>query len=290
YASPEAAVRALARAVNYAEWASRDHGTYHDSEQYRTGDAKTLIRNVLELAPRGAVLSTEQVHFLLSCYGIDLWTWIIVHSREEAIAAGESLGWDVVLKAGSERLRARPDLAHVWRGIHDAQDMTEAWDSMTTWSGVGDDTTFFVQRSAPEGVPVSFKAVEDPLFGPLVSFGLAGAPSELLDDRTYGIPPLTDVDAEQMVRGVRAAPMLFGYRGSPAVDVDGLRDLILRIAALKDDLPEVAELDLEPVSATTDGFYALSARAKVVPSNDRRGEWYVRRLSRPVSSGDTLNR
>ncbi|RLV52375.1 GNAT family N-acetyltransferase, partial [Aeromicrobium phragmitis] len=66
YASPEAAVRALARAVNYAEWASRDHGTYQDSEQYRTGDAKTLIRSVLELAPRGAVLSTEQVHFLLS--------------------------------------------------------------------------------------------------------------------------------------------------------------------------------------------------------------------------------
>ncbi|MBM9462659.1 GNAT family N-acetyltransferase [Aeromicrobium sp. YIM 150415] len=290
YASPEAAVRALARAVNYAEWASRDHGEYHDSGQYRTGDARALIRSVLEMAPRGAVLSTEQVHFLLSCYGVDLWTWIIVHTREEAVAAGESLGWDVVLKAGSEHLRARPDLAHVWRGIHDADDMAEAWDSLTTWAGVDDESTFFVQRSAPEGVPVSFKAVEDPLFGPLVSFGLAGAPSELLDDRTYGIPPLTDVDAEQMVRGVRAAPMLFGYRGSPAVDVDGLRDVILRIAALKDDLPEVAELDLEPVSATPNGFVALSARVKVVPSNDRRGEWYVRRLSKPVTSNDTLTR
>ena len=84
--------------------------------------------------------------------------------------------------------------------------------------------------------------------------------------------------------------MLFGNRGSPAVDVDGLRDVILRIAALKDDLPEVAELDLEPVSATPNGFVALSARVKVVPSNDRRGEWYVRRLSKPVTSNDTLTR
>lgn len=289
YASPEAAVGALARAVNYAEWASRDHGSYHDSEQYRTGDARALIRSVLELAPRGAVLSTEQVHFLLSCYDIDLWTWINVHNREEAIAAGERLGWDVVLKAGSEHLRARPDLAHVWRGIGDAEDMAEAWDGLATWAGIGEEATFFVQKSAPDGVSVSFSAVEDPLFGPLVSFGLAGAPSELLDDRTYGIPPLTDVDAEQMVRGVRAAPMLFGYRGAPVVDVQGLRDVILRLAALKDDLPEVAELDLEPVSATPEGLVALSARVKVVPSADRRGEWYVRRLSRPVLSGDTLN-
>jgi len=289
YASPEAAVRSLARAVKYAEWASRDHGSYHDSERYRTRDARELIREVLAAAPRGAVLSAEQAHFLLSCYDIELWTWITVSTREEAIAAGERLGWDLVLKAGSERLRARPELAHVWRGIHDAEDMAAAWDGLTTWTGVGDDATFVVQKSAPDGVSVSFNAVEDALFGPLVSFGLAGAPSELLDDRTYGIPPLTDVDAEQMVRGVRAAPMLFGYRGAPVADAHGLRDVILRLGALKDDLPEVAELDLDPVSATPDGVVALSARVKVTPSADRRGEAYARRLSRPELSGDTLN-
>src|SRR5690606_29913950 len=239
YAAPEAAVKALARAVNYAEWASRDHGEYHVAAEHRSGDAKALIRDVLTIAPRGAVLSTEQVHYLLSCYGIDLWTWINVHNKEEAIAAGEKLGWDVVLKAGSEHLRARPDLAHVWRGIHDAEDMATAWDAMHTWTGIRADTTFFVQRSAPGGVQVAFRATEDRLFGPLVSFGIAGAPSELLGDRTYGIPPLTDVDARAMISGIRAAPLLYGYRGSDPVDVAGLEDIVLRLAALKDDLPEV---------------------------------------------------
>jgi acyl-CoA synthetase (NDP forming) len=150
------------------------------------------------------------------------------------------------------------------------------------------DTKFFVQRAAADGIQVSFSVTEDPLFGPLVSFGLAGAPSELLGDRSYGIPPLTDLDAEAMIRDLRSAPLLYGYRGSDAVDVDVLQDVIVRLAAMKDDLPEIAELDLEPVLVHGKGYTALSARAKVVPSADRRGEWYVRRLSQPASLGDTL--
>ncbi|WP_156464631.1 bifunctional acetate--CoA ligase family protein/GNAT family N-acetyltransferase [Aeromicrobium sp. Root495] len=288
YSAPESAVRALARVVTYAEWASRDHGEYPAALDHRTGDARAIVQEVLEQAPRGAVLSTEQVHQLLACYGIDLWTWINVHTVEEAIEAADSLGWDVVLKAGSEHLRARPDLAHVWRDIHDADDMKEAWEGLTGWTGMRAETRFFVQRSAPDGIPVSFTVIEDPLFGPLVSFGLAGAPSELLGDRAYGIPPLTDSDAEAMIAGLRSAPLLYGYRGSDPVDIPGLQDVILRLAAMKDDLPEIAELDLEPVLVTAQGFSALSARAKVVPSSDRRGEWYVRRLSRPSVLGDTL--
>jgi acyl-CoA synthetase (NDP forming)/RimJ/RimL family protein N-acetyltransferase len=288
YAAPESAVRALARVVNYAEWAARDGGEFHIALDHRTGDARALVRQVLSAAPRGAILSTDQVHALLACYGIDLWTWINVHSKEEAIAAGEKLGWDAILKAGSEHLRTRPDLAHIWRGIHNADDMSEAWDDLTTWTGMRKDTKFFVQKAAPDGIQVSFSVTEDPLFGPLVSFGLAGAPSELLDDRSYGIPPLTDIDAGNMIRNLRSAPILYGYRGSDPVDVDAIQDLIVRLAAMKDDLPEIAELDLEPVSVHASGFTALSARAKVVPSADRRGEWYVRRLSRVSASGDTL--
>ena len=289
YSAPESAVRALTRVVNYAAWAAKDHGEFRNALDHRTGDARAIIRGVLAKAPRGALLSTEQVHDLLACYGIDLWTWVNVHSREEAIAAGAELGWDVVLKAGSEHFRSRPDLAHVWRGIHHAESMGEAWDDLTSWTGMRRDTTFFVQRLSPEGIPVSFSATEDPLFGPLVSFGLAGAPSELLGDRSYGIPPLTDIDAQSMIRDLKSAPLLYGYRGSDPVDVAGIQDIILRLAALKDDLPEVAELDLEPVLVGTGGYTALSARAKVIPSEDRRSEWYVRRLSQPAVSGDTLS-
>lgn len=286
YPAPESAVRALARVVTYAEWAARDHGEFRAHDDFRTGDARALVRDVLAHAPRGAILSTEQVHALLACYGIDLWTWINVHDPEEAVAAAEQLGWDVVLKAGSEHLRARPDLAHIWRGIQDRADMFEAWDQLTSWPGMRADTRFFVQRSAPDGIPLSFTVTEDALFGPLVSFGLAGASSELLGDRAYGIPPLTDADAESMIRDLRSAPLLYGYRGSDPVDTPAIQDTILRLAALKDDLPEIAELDLEPVLVHETGLTALSARAKVVPATDRREERYVRRLSSPVR--DTL--
>ena len=288
YSAPESAVRALARVVTYAEWAARDHGEFHHGDDHRTGDARDIVREALAAAPRGAVLSTQQVHDLLDCYGIGLLTWNNVHDVEEAVVAGEQLGWDVVLKAGSEHLRSRPDLAHVWRDIHSADDMRRAWNGLTSWAGMRKDTKFFVQPAAADGVPVSFKVMEDPLFGPLVSFGLAGPASDLLGDRSYGIPPLTDSDAADMVRSLKSAPLLYGYRGSEAVDVAAVQDVIARLAAMKDDLPEIVELDLEPVSVHPKGLTALSARAVVMETTERRPEWYVRRLSRASNTGDTL--
>lgn len=288
YAAPESAVRALARVVRYAEWAARDHGEFHVADDHRQGDARQIVRDALAVAPRGAVLSTDQVQDLLDCYGIDMLTWINVRNADEAVAAGEQLGWDVVLKAGSEHLRSRPDLAHVWREIHNADDMRRAWEMLTGWTGMRKGTKFFVQKSGPDGVQTSFSVMEDELFGPLVSFGLAGPPSDLLGDRSYGIPPLTMIDAADMVTQLRSAPLLYGYKGSDPVDVDAVQDVIVRLAAMKDDLPEIAELDLEPVTVHADGIIALSARAKVVPTSDRRPEWYVRRLSEAADASDTI--
>lgn len=143
FSAPESAVRSLARVVNYANWAAREQGEVSAGLDHRTGDARVLIRDVLSNAPRGAILSTDQVHQLLACYGIDLWTWINVHDKVEAIDAGEKLGWGVVLKAGSEHLRVRPDLAHVVRDIDDADEMSEAWDELTSWTGMRQNTQFF---------------------------------------------------------------------------------------------------------------------------------------------------
>ena len=198
YAAPESAVRALARVVNYAEWASRDHGTFQIGLDHRTGDARALVRDVLAAAPRGAILSTEQVHDLLACYGIDLWQL----DQRALPRGGDRGGGEARLgrrAQGRQRAPAgpsRPD-PHLARR-HRAP---------STWARPG--------TSSPAGpacapTPASScrsrrrtasrcrsQVTEDPLFGPLVSFGLAGAPSELLGDRSYGIPPLTDSDAER---------------------------------------------------------------------------------------------
>jgi len=104
-----------------------------------------------------------------------------------------------------------------------------------------------VQHMAPEGVSCVLRTIEDGLFGPLVSFGLAGDASDLLGDVAYRIPPLTDVDVADLIRSVRAAPRLTGYRSAPPLDVAGLEDVIARLSCLADDLPQVAELELNPV-------------------------------------------
>ena len=172
---------------------------------------------------------------------------------EEAVAAGERLGWDVVLKATAERLRQRPDQAHVWRNIDNEEEMRDAWESLMGIISDPADAEFVVQRTAPPGVPVAIGGLEDPLFGPAVSFGISGALTDLVGDRVYRIPPISALDAAETVRAIKAAPLLFGYRGSEQVDVAAVEDLIRRVSQLKIDLPQVSQIDLMLVHATADG-------------------------------------
>jgi acyl-CoA synthetase (NDP forming) len=118
--------------------------------------------------------------------------------------------------------------------------------------------------------------VQEPVFGPLVVFGLGGVATEVLGDHTARLTPLTDVDADDLVHGVHAAPLLFGRRGSPPVDATALRDMLLRVSRLADDLHEVSELDLNPVIATSEGTHAVDARIRVSPVQPR--DPFLRRL------------
>jgi acyl-CoA synthetase (NDP forming)/ribosomal protein S18 acetylase RimI-like enzyme len=131
------------------------------------------------------------------------------------------------------------------------------------------------------------ESFEDPLFGPVLSFGVHGAPSELLDDRAYGIPPLTDADAQAMVREIRAAPLLFGYGGAPVVDVEAIEDVLQRLAHLKNDLPEVARLELRPALADPEGVRIGDVVGRVAPASEARTDTMVRRMGQPVGLGDT---
>jgi acyl-CoA synthetase (NDP forming) len=165
--------------------------------------------------------------------------------------------------------------------------MRDAWSTM---HGIIDEpgtAGFIVQRVAPPGVPVAIGGLEDPLFGPVVSFGVSGAASELLGDRAYRIPPMHGGEAADMVREIKAAPLLFGYRGSEQVDVEAIEHLLLRVAQLKNDLPQISSLDLNLVLAGAHGATVLNAVGRVEPVADARSDWFVRRLSSQV--GDTLH-
>jgi acyl-CoA synthetase (NDP forming)/ribosomal protein S18 acetylase RimI-like enzyme len=286
YPGVEAAVRALARVVEYAVWLRTPDGEPVDPTAVDSAGAKRLVTRILTEHPEGTELDLDSLTELLAAYDIELWQTRNVASRDEAVAAGEALGWDVVLKATAEHLRERPDQAHVWRNIDDAAEMADAWDTLGTLIAEPERAGFVVQKNARPGVPVAIRSIEDPLFGPVVSFGIAGPLTELLADRSYRIPPLGARDAAAMVREIKSAPMLFGYRGSEAVDVGEVERLIQRVSQLQNDVPQVSALELSLVLAGADGATVLTASARVDPVVDPRSDWFVRRLSQPA--GDTL--
>ncbi|MGH3368243.1 MAG: GNAT family N-acetyltransferase, partial [Nocardioidaceae bacterium] len=286
YPAPEAAVRALSRVVEYASWLQSPPGEIAAFPEIDSRQARRLVERWITDDPDGVQLSVEQVAELLDVYAIRLWPRIEVCSQDEAVAAAAKLGWDVVLKATALHLQQRPDLSHVWRNIDDETEMRAAWNSLNEIIDDPAGAGFVVQRMAPPGIPLSLGGMEDPLFGPIISFGVAGAPSDLLGDRAYRIPPVTDADAAEMVREIRAAPLLFGYRGSERVDVASVQGLLERLARLKNDLPEVALLDLGLVLAGAEGCSVLAASCRIAPVRDARSDWFVRRLGFPT--GDTL--
>jgi acyl-CoA synthetase (NDP forming)/GNAT superfamily N-acetyltransferase len=287
YLAVEAAVRALARVVEYALWL-RNPGQVHSEpdEDVDLGAARALVNEILMHHPEGRDLDLGERTALLAAYGIQAWPTLGVTTREEAVEAGERLGWDVVLKATHERLRNRPDLAHVWRNIDGAAEMEDAWDTLATVIDDPGSADFVVQGNAPPGVPVAVSSLEDPLFGPVVSFGLSGPFTELLGDRSYRIPPLSLGDAADMVREVKSSPLLFGYRGSEEVDTAAVERLVHRVARLQNDLPQVRSLDLGLVLVSAAGLSVLNHAIRVEPVSDPRSDWFVRRLTSPP--GDTL--
>jgi acyl-CoA synthetase (NDP forming) len=119
-----------------------------------------------------------------------------------------------------------------------------------------------VQEMAAPGVETIVGVTQDPSFGPLVLFGLGGVTAELLGDRALQIVPITDEDARRIVRSLRGSPLLFGYRGRPAVDVAGLEDLVLRVGRLADELPQVSEMDLNPVVVSETGAIVIDAKIR----------------------------
>jgi acyl-CoA synthetase (NDP forming) len=192
----------------------------------------------------------------------------------------------VVLKATHERLRNRPDLAHVWRNIDTAAEMKDAWATLSGLITDPEHAGFVVQKNAAPGVPVAITSMEDPLFGPVITFSISGALTELLADRSYRIPPLAAQDAADMVREIKSSPLLFGYRGSEIVDVAAVEDLILKVSQLQHDLPQVRARDLSLVLAGESGVSVLTTAIRIEPVLDPRSDWFVRRLS--TMPGDTL--
>ncbi|MDQ1293085.1 MAG: hypothetical protein QG608_966 [Actinomycetota bacterium] len=269
YSTPEEAVRALAAVTCYGQWRTRDLGRRLDPAGCDANAARGLVERVLREHPEGIELDPRRVAELLEFYGIHLWPALQVTSPQDAVEAADRLGWPVVLKTTAPHLRHRVDLGAVRLDIDTEEELHDdvtRLRRMLAACGGGD---LVVQRMAPAGVACVARTVEDPLFGPVVTFGLAGDAADLLGDLAHRIPPLTDVDVADLVRSVKAAPRLFGHRGAEPVDVQALSDVIVRISRLGDDLPEVAALELNPIVVHPEGAAVLGACARLAPPPGR---------------------
>jgi acyl-CoA synthetase (NDP forming)/RimJ/RimL family protein N-acetyltransferase len=282
YPSPERAVFALARATRYARWRAAPQGELARPENPDVERAREIAADALSsvdtLGERLVELDDERVVALLGCYGIDVVAYRAVTDAEEAVAASAELGYPVVAKATGERFSRRPDLVGVRLDLATPDAVRAAYAELVEISGT---ESVYIQRMAGRGIGCAIGVQDDASFGTLISFGLSGVVSDLLGDRAYRALPLTDVDAEGLVRAPKAAPLLTGYRGDEPVDLDALADLVVRVAALAEDVPAVRWLALEPILATPEGVAVLRGRVLVgrSPSRPDTGPRRLRSLS-----------
>jgi acyl-CoA synthetase (NDP forming)/RimJ/RimL family protein N-acetyltransferase len=269
YSTPEEAVRALAAVARYAAWRRRDPGPRVDPSGRDPVAARAYVEDLLRARPEGCALTVDQAATLLGHYGVRLWPSVAVAGPDDAVAAAQALGFPVALKTTAPHLRHRADLGGVRLDIGDAADLAQSVRRMRETLGPLGGGDLVVQPMAPAGVACVVRSVEDPLFGPVVSFGLAGDTTALLGDYAHRIPPLTEVDVADLVRTVKAAPLLFGHRGAREADVDALQDVIARISCLADDVPEIADLELNPVVVAERGATVLGASIRLAPDVGR---------------------
>jgi acyl-CoA synthetase (NDP forming)/GNAT superfamily N-acetyltransferase len=275
YADPDSAARALGHAVRYQAWRGRQRGKIPELSGLRTADARTLVTGFLASSPAGGWLPEAKAAELLSCYGVPAIVTMPAASVQEAIEAAGQLGGRVVLKAETDGLVHKADAGGVRLDLRNPKEVAEGYRALVADFG-SRLKRVNVQPMLAGGVEVLIGVVQEPVFGPLVVFGLGGGAAEVLADHVTRLTPLTDADADEMIRTVRAAPLLFGHRGIPPVDTAALADALLRVSRLADDLPEVSELDLNPVLAREDGVYCVDVRVRISPAEPR--DPFLRRL------------
>ncbi|MFI2563629.1 GNAT family N-acetyltransferase [Paenarthrobacter sp. NPDC018779] len=261
YSNAGSAVAALSAIVRYAQWRDRDQGLFVEPDGCDVEGTREAVASMLSgvTGEKLRKLDAGAAAALLAGYGIGVVPAIGFGTPEEAVAAAESIGWPVVLKTTDPALRHRLDLGGVRLDIQDAASLRQNIGQMRRALEPYGSSSLEVQAMAPVGQACTFRAMEDPLLGPVVSFGLAGDAVNLLDDWAHRVPPLSAADVHDIIRSPRASRKLFGYQGLPAVDVPALEDLAARLAKLKDDHPGIALIEFNPVLAGPTGATILGA-------------------------------
>lgn len=271
FALPETPALVLGKAAAYADWQADPTGTIPDFDDLDLNAARSICRTALEKRGPGW-LTTEEARRLLSAARLSVQPGGVAQTADEAAALAERIGFPVAVKLASHRIVHKTEMGGVRLNLASAAAVRDAFDGIRTRLAQDGNIEamegVLVQPMVSGGVEVMIGMTQDPLFGPLIAFGLGGIHVEILDDVQFRITPLTDHDAAEMIRATKGYRLLQGYRGHPAADVGALEELLLRVSQLVDALPEITELDLNPIFALPpgQGCRIVDARIRVEAS------------------------
>ncbi len=275
YSQPETPARIISQALAYRAWTQQPTGKIPRYADADLSTAKSICAKAL--AERGAGwLTTEETQALLAAIQLPLVPGAVATGAEEAVTSARAIGFPVAVKLASRQILHKTEIGAVHVDLANEQTVRDAFDAIK--SRLAQDHKLdamdgvLVQPMVSGGVEVMAGMTRDPLFGPLLAFGLGGIHVEILGDVQFRVAPLTDRDAAQMVREIKGYRLLQGYRGRPPADVPALEEVLLRLSRLVEEVPEISEFDLNPIFALPkeQGCKIVDARIRIEAKNSRR--------------------
>lgn len=269
YEFPENAVRALGKVTAYAHWRQTPLGEPREFTDVSASAARGVCQSVI--ASRGETwLTEEEMRRVLAAFGVTLSPTAFARTAERAAEAADAMGYPVVAKLVSSTVTHKSDLGGVLLNLSDRAAVIDAFgqlEAAASQHAVPLDGALIqpMVSTATGGVETMIGVVNDRLFGPIIGFGLGGTDVEVLGDMHFRLAPLAGRDAEELIAETRAGRLLAAHRGKPAADTAALGELLARISALAKAVPEIRELDLNPVIVKPEGegFHIVDARIRV---------------------------
>lgn len=256
YLFPESAARVLSKVANYAQWRQAPAAVFPDFDDVDSAKARAICRRAVA-ERNGGWLLTEEVREVLQAFRLPLPAGGVAKSADEAVKIASSVGFPVAVKLDSIKLVHKTEIGGVLLNLRNEEAVRKAFDAIKSRvDATGQKDAMngaLVQPMVSGGVEVMVGVTEDPLFGPLIAFGLGGVYVEILKDVNFRITPLMAQDAREMVRSIKGYKLLQGYRGHAPADVDALEELLLRTSFMVEEIPEITELDMNPVFALEPG-------------------------------------
>jgi acetate---CoA ligase (ADP-forming) len=266
FAFPETPALVLSKLAIYSDWRNKPDGMIPEFDDIQPNTARSLCQTVLHQRGPGW-LSTEEMRDVLSAFALPLPQGGFCRTAEETAKKASEIGFPVAVKLASRSIVHKTEMGGVQLNLENEIAVRRAFaaiqerlaneNKLDAMDGV------LVQPMLSGGVELMVGVTQDPSFGPLIGFGLGGIHVEILRDVCFRVTPITDQDANEMVRGIRGYRLLEGYRGHPAADIAAIEELLLRVARMVEEVPEISELDLNPVMTFPPGHGCLIVDGRI---------------------------